>query len=357
MSRPRPRRPRQRPRWPSPEADVYREVLSAAEALAAQRAVAEARALLQWLLDEPTDPPVRAAAQAKLDSLPMGPGDWGPIVRLTAWHTALGAWLAGPNIALMSPRHDTPGGFILGGALLGGVVGGGGSLWYADRVDLTDGMVTSFLLSEQLLGFNAASLSLLADDDGDLIPAASAIGALAGVGVGYALAQTDPDDGVMAAASSGMIWGTASAAAFMGATYRFGYTTKQDVLPLAAGADLGAAAGAGLAMALHLTRPQIQLGNVGGLAGGAAMGGFVLATQRAIWWAPGSVVTVIEIGAVTGGAVGVLLARRMDHVPDLAMGSLVSGADEHVRVGLPVPSFTPTAEGPQWHLQLVDYRF
>lgn len=331
-------------------------VLLAADDLADRKEYASARDVFGWVAHSPHAPlEVRDRAAARLHELPRTAEDWEPTARLIAWHGALGAWLGGPNIASLE-RVDVDGGFVLGGAVGGGAIAVAGTAVYARHVPLTYARTHAIVGAEQLLGFHGATLGLAIDDSGDKLPAGLLVGSLAGAVAGHGLATLPLDDGKLAAAHAGMFWGAGAGVLGLATFYRTDGTPIEVLTPVLVTTDAGVVGGYLLATALDLSRQQVRMINLGGAAGGLVSLGFVFASEEAILWTPGAVAATVAVGALGGGAVGLLVAEDVG-APRVAVGSLVTGTDDDLRLGVPVPVVLPDRGAAKVEVSLASVRF
>ena len=344
--------------------DPWQDVFSTVDRLVGEQAYPEARAVLQWILTSDAAPEIKQRAELRVAALPKQ-GDWPARLRLVPWQTTLGAVLGGPNMIWIAESRGNyyyrpvP---VFAGGLLGGAGGAAASLLYRKDEGITQGQVSAIMLGEELGIAHGLLFSMIPKEGRDLEYGGYGLllGGLAGAAGGHLLAETSPGDGEMAMAHLGTLWGTGLATANMiafGQDY-FNNEPIHDVLPFYVGGDLGALAGYGLAKAAHLRRVDAQMITLGGAAGGITGFFFCVTTQRAILWSERSVALTTEAFTLGGGYLGYRLAKPLEKkLPGIAMGTLLSGTDDHPILGLPLPSFTPTGDGLYTSVQLVDLRF
>lgn len=346
---------------PAAPADAPRDwdaLLDVARDLAKAKDTETARGLLEWILLQDAPAPVHARARRALDALPPSREEWQPLLRVTAWQTTAGAFVLGPNLSWLSDG-DLPGGVILVGSVAGGLAGGGTALWYGKSHGFTPADADAVVGAQQLGVFHGIALGFFSENEDVTVPVGIVGGLAAGAGAGYLLAGRGLDDGAMAAAHAGMFWGASGGALVMASLYAFDGNTGPELLALALASDAGAAGGYLLGSAIDITPQQVRMANLGGVAGAATLFGFVLVTSNRVPWVPGAVASTVAAGGLAGGVAGILLARDLDspRVPALAMGTLVGGVDEHVVLGIPLPTVAPLGDGVAVTASLVDYRF
>lgn len=291
--------------------------------LADARAVARTdhdlgRDLAEWILDH--DPPadVRSEATALIAELPPEVSDWRAVAKVAGWQTLAGAWTLGPAVALSTSRWVHPS-ITTGGMVIGGAGGATTALLYARRGRLTQTRATAIIGAQQLGTWNGVVTALVADES-RFDPA---LGGSVGLGVGavggYLLATLDLDDGAIATAHSGALWGAGLglAAVFITSPEDPDPATWQTPwIALAVGADLGALGGYGLSSALDISRSEVRMANVG-LAFGVAIGGFAVAVANADGeMSEGAIAGTLAVTGVAGGVGGVAAVRAWERGRD-----------------------------------------
>lgn len=321
--------------------DPHADVRTAASELAEDEEYRAARALLKWVLaQDDLSAALRAEVEADLAALPADASTWAPRVKLAALQAGLGA-AAGPLLVEIRNPY-TPPGVVFATSLLGGLAGGGSAFVYRRQGGVTGGQSTAILLGEHL-GLAHGLVIGASVDQGNFnpgrprekgTPIGALVGTVAGIGLGYGVAELDPDVDDMTGAYSGAMWGAGLTLAALGVTYQYGKaeTPAGIELPVVIGADVGAAGGYLLARGLHLNRASIWAANLGGAAGVGLATGFMAATQEAVPYAPHTVAWGIGGAAVAGGAAGILLTR----------GARASAPLDEVVFA---PSFDPRAPG------------
>lgn len=341
----------------------YEEALRLADALIAEGATHEARAILNWLMqpDKPQD--IRDRAANRTAALPREK-DAAARVRLLPWQTAMGAWLLGPNILWINElrgNFNTPQGLVFLGAVAGGGAGAAASLLYEREDGLSHGQVTAIVHSQQLAIVDGAWVASRLADDSEAAGWGILGGAAVGSAAGYALAGRDVDEGAMAGARTGALWGTGLAFAiptminedywYDGEDARIGGT-------LLIGANAGTVGGYFLAQKIGLRRVDAQMAIGGGVAGGLVGLGLVAVTDDLVLWSQRGAIATTGVFTLAGGALGYTLAQGLERpLPSLAVGTLLSGTDDAPVWGLPLPSVVPTAHGLAASVQLVDMKF
>ncbi|MFH1469021.1 MAG: hypothetical protein ABIO70_31835 [Pseudomonadota bacterium] len=362
---PRPSFAQEAPAAPEPAAAQAPDQIVLDLALDLQQAGEEqaARDVLEWLQERSASAEVLQQAQALEASIPghSRRSDPGSVVRFAAWEPATYALLLGPILAANEPLGGADSTYVAT-ALLGLGAGVGSTVYMSLGPGLTPGKVNAILTGQQLGAFHGAVLfDALGGHEYGEVNTGLLVGGLLGTGAGHAWAHFEPATAGSAAVRSGMFWGTGLAAA--GVTYAYGWDALGEDSPwvLLAGADLGAAAGLGLAHFLHPSREQILLFNVGGLTGAATAYVFAWTTSEVIWYAPHTVVGLVTVAGLAGGTLGVILATRLDgprREREIPVGTaLLSGTRGDVRLAVPVPTATPTEQGPRVGVQLADVRF
>lgn len=348
---------------PTPPTDRYEEALRVADALIAAGATAEARGVLNWLSQPGVPEHVRARAAARMSALPREK-DAAARIRLLPWQTAAGAWLLGPNMLWINESRGnfhTSQALVFAGAVAGGAGGAAASLLYARDAGLSHGQVTTIVHSQQLAIVDGAWLASRIADDSDYAGWGVLGGAAVGTAAGYALAEKDLDEGAMAGARTGALWGTGLAFVIPtlvnedywdeGADARVGGT-------LLAGANLGSVGGYFLGQKIGLRRVDAQMTLGGGVAGAAVGLGLVAVTDNLVLWSMRGGVATSTVFGLAGGALGYRLAQGLERpLPGVAVGTLLSGTDDAPVWGLPLPSVMKTQDGYAASLSLVDMKF
>ncbi len=341
---------------PVEEAADPAEALALAQDLIALEQRDSARATLDWMLEQELDTGVRSEAEALQATLPRRRRDVMPAMRLAAWQTALGAYLLGPHMARISydPLRTATPYFI--GAAGGAALGTGSAIAMAVGPGLSQGQANTVIAAQQLGGWNGAAIAHLVGGD----EVNTSIGLLAGVGVGtaggYLLTMTDPTGGEALGAHSGAVWGLAMGAAHGGLMEWYDDELLTSMLVWS---DVGTLAGLALAHRLDLSRSQVWAMNLGGVIGGVG----TLQLIALLSWNNGiddePLIVMATAGTLLGGGVGLWLAKRSEHrARDGALAAaLISGTDDELRIGVPVPTPIPSDDGLAYGLPLVAYRF
>ncbi len=347
----------------APYANRYEEALHVADALIASGATHEARSILNWLSQPEVPEDVRQRASGRLAALPREK-DAAARIRLLPWQTAAGAWLLGPNMLWLNETRgnfNTPQGLVFLGAVAGGAGGAAASLLYKRDEGLSHGQVTTIVHSQQLGIADGAWFASWATDSGEYAGWGILGGAVAGTAAGYALAERDLDEGAMAGARSGAIWGTGLAfviPSLINEDYWYSGEDFRASGTLLLGANAGTVGGYFLAEKVGLRRVDAQMVLGGGVAGAAVGLGLVAVTDNLVLWSERGLIGTTTVFGLAGGALGYKLAQGLERpLPNIAVGTLLSGTDDAPVWGLPLPGVIKTREGLAASVQLVDMKF
>lgn len=299
-----------------------------------------------------------AFAQAAEDPAPpMRREQLGAMTRLAAGQTLLGAYLLGPHLARLSydpQRSATP--YYLG-ALGGAALGAGSGIWLGTRPGFDEGESGTILSSEVLGGATGIAIGYLADPHDRLGPSwGLPVGVGLGAATGILLARTDPDPTDALAIQTGALWGTG----LVGAGLVFAEVDSGPdgvVVPLVAGADLGAALGWVLADRMDLGRRQLAFFDLGGVLG-AGGGLLILAIASDSNDVSPQVGSVLVTGtAVTGAVLAAWLSEGEGRSRPVVAHAALWGRPGDLHLSLPMPSARPARQGHALDLQLVDWSF
>lgn len=298
-----------------------------------------ARALAEWVALRPDAGPAADQARALQLGIKDGSGKVGPTIRLVAAQAAAGAWLLGPNQAYAELYGDHEATYFAG-ALVGGAAGVAGGLLLARQPDFGPAHVSAIVGPQVLLGFNGAVIgSRLRPDAWGAAPAGILVGGLAGTGLGVAWNLAGPDPAVTLGLESGAAWGLGLTVAGLSWSYAWDRVDYDDVpVVLVVATDIGAAVGVAATALLPIDRGQLTYLNAGGALGAGLAYAFARTTSGVVWYAPHDVAALVGGAGVVGGALGFVLATRLDRVPALPVGqALLRVEDGRPAFALPMP--------------------